>query len=338
MFVGNLRQYGELLAWLRDSKAHMCMICGPTGCGKTYGILQAAKECNKVVSVYDTSICLNGKDFKEQIMKTTKSNIMAQLLSTSSSERLIFLDELDAMLAIDRTFLTHLQTLATNIKIVIASAIDVSTKLPDGCKILHLNAPSEQDIVLLLKDVHKSNPVGRRLTMLEAAESCNGNISVALRYMITASNKNTNYSDTFDTIAMVYRAPHLAYKVFTMDPWLNPMRYHENFLHEMKQRIKPRNSLLKEDVYTEFLLDICYWDMLMGDTSSHHDFAILYIAKATQKLDKLALKKTAMPPKMEFTRLINLMSVRKKNVVNMHACKFPWHQVGVCEKTFLKGK
>ena len=123
-----------------------------------------------------------------------------------------------------------------------------------------------------------------------------------------------------------------------MDMWLNPLRFHENLIYELKQRIQPRTKPKKEDIYTCILEDLCHWDILMCNNVCEP--ALQLIAASVTRLDKLALKKTAAPSQTEFTKLINMLSVRKKAINSLYEStddrkKFPWHKVGSYEKSFL---
>lgn len=363
MFIGNPIQYSDLLTWLSapaqatQPDECVCIVCGPTGCGKTHGIMAAAEATCKMTSVFDSSTCLNGKDFKEKMLKTTQSNVLAQFTARSYADRMVFIDELDALLSIDRTFLSNLKGMPQAIKVVIAATPEAARRVAIPHKLITLNAASQGDILALLREREKN--LGRRLNakrLLEAVELCNGNLASAIRHSDAAANaapkKKANQQvktedaqrDAFSDLAAVYRNTSLAYQVFSVDSWLNPLRFHENLVHEMKQRTKPRQGKhpQKEDVYKDLMGDFCFWDTCMS--SGSEDIARYYLAAATKRLDALTLKKTAAPPAAEFTRLINMLSVRKKGIIGMYASvgtgsdSFPWHQVGAYEKSFLQRK
>jgi SpoVK/Ycf46/Vps4 family AAA+-type ATPase len=360
MFIGNPIQYSDLLTWLTSTTDPecVCIVCGPTGCGKTHGIMAAAEATGKMISVFDSSTCLNGKDFKDKILKTTQSNVLAQFTARSYADRMVFIDELDALLSIDRTFLSNLKGMPQAIKVVIAATPEASRRVAIPHKLITLNAASQGDILALLREREKK--MGRRLNakrLLEAVELCSGNLAAAIRHTDAvvkkaAKSKQTENEtkdaqrDAFSDLAAVYRNTSLAYQVFSADSWLNPLRFHENLVHEMKQRTKPRQGKhpQKEEVYRDLMGDFCFWDTCMSSGSGSEDVAMHYLAAATKRLDSLTLKKTAAPPAAEFTRLINMLSVRKKGILGLYANagansgSFPWHQVGAYEKSFLQRK
>jgi hypothetical protein len=318
--------------------------------------MAAAEATGKMTSVFDSSTCLNGKDFKEKILKTTQSNVLAQFAARSYADRMVFIDELDALLSIDRTFLSNLKGMPQAIKVVIAATPEAARRLAIPHKLITLNAASQGDILAFLREREKK--LGRRLNakrLLEAVELCSGNLACAIRHSDVSYNKKgtqkklqptmeDSQRDAFSDFAGIYRNTSLAYQVFSVDSWLNPLRFHENLVHEMKQRTKPRQGKhpQKEDVYRDLMGDFCFWNTCMS--SGSEDIAMHYLAAATKRLDPLTLKKTAAPPAAEFTRLINMLSVRKKGMIGMYANagaasgSFPWHQVGAYEKSFLLRK
>jgi SpoVK/Ycf46/Vps4 family AAA+-type ATPase len=349
MFIGNQLKYNELLTWLQNGSEagaaeRVCVVTGPVGCGKTYGIKAATAETGKLVSIFDSTTCSNGKDFLDKFTKATQSNVVAQFTHTGMSDRIMFIDELDALLTIDRTFLSNLKNIPHGIRVLIACSLDTVKRIPIAHKLISLNAASEADILIFLKESTsaegkcvkakskaKAKSVSAKL-LVEAAEMCNGNIGAALKYI-----PKLGLTDPFPEVGSIYRSPEGAAAVFSLDVWLNPLRFHENLLYELKQRLQPRQ---KAKVYASLMEDLCTWDFLMTRNIEAAEYAVAFIAAAVKKLDRLPLKKSAPPPQAEFTRLINLLSVRKKalNALYTSGMEFPWHDIGSYEKSFLHRK
>lgn len=343
MFIGNTDRYAELLEWLKGGVESVCIVAGPTGCGKTYGIHTAALETNKLVTVLDTATCLNGKDFKDKYTKTTQSNVIAQFTKVKEGDRLIFVDELEALLMIDRMFLSNLKNLPSSIKVIIAATPEAAKRVLIPHRLIRLDVASVNDIIEFLKSKIVVNRKKNCKLLKEIGIACNGNLTSALRAVTSlsahsdqhANSNNETDKDNFPDIGEVYRDTSKALTVLSADPWLNTLRFHENLVSEMKQRkvSSPNTRLSKEFVYTSIMCDLCNWDVMMK--SDHTDYAMQFIAQSAKQLDNLALKKAASAPQTQFTRLINQLSVRKKGIVSLYGENggFPWHHVGSFEKS-----
>lgn len=335
MFVGNIIQYNEFVTWLaaESTPENVCVISGSSGCGKTYGINSAATQTSKLVTLFDSTTIVNGRDFKDKLTKSTQSHVLAQFTQTSFRDRLIVIDELDALMVIDRTFMSYLKGISHSVKVVVAGTHEAANKITIPHRRISLNAASEADILLFLK-AHYGYKGQKAKTLLKAAESCNGNIGLALK-----CTPKFGVSDAFPDIASVYRNTEAAHQVFSGDSWLNPLRFHENLIHELKQRTQPRSKPRKQDVYSLIMRDFCNWDVLMSKDVSL--LASTYISLAVKRLDALKLKKNPAPVATDFTKMINMLSVRKKAVVALYvgsANAFPWHEITSYEKNFLQRK
>ena len=142
--------------------------------------------------------------------------------------------------------------------------------------------------------------------------------------------------DHFGDIVGVYRDPkRVAYDVLLIDPWLNVLRYHENIIHELEQRVFETTGI--REVYVNTMKDLCDWVFMMGWSP---EIAVQFIAISCVARLSLPLKPKAQPPTTRFTKMINIMSARKKGLNYLYATTgkdlaFPWHQVGSMEKSFL---
>jgi SpoVK/Ycf46/Vps4 family AAA+-type ATPase len=329
MFIGNELKYYELVQWLTTGTSeHVCIVSGITGCGKTYGIKRAIENTGKMLIVFDSSNCLNGKEFIDKYTKTTRSNIVAQFAGIQGKDTVVFIDELDAFIALDRTFLTSLKTvlsLTHGIKTVLACTPELVKRIDIPCKQVKLNIPREADVVIFLKSFHRCSSK----ELVSITEMCCGNLSVALQALARPGGA----VDKFPEIASIYRQTGAAEQVFMLDLWLNPLRFHENLVHEFKQRIKRKDT---PKVYEGIMGDLCLWDVMMSRGLC--EIAPCFMALSVRKLDKLVVKKTAAPPNADFTRLINMLSIRKKNLNALYTSIFPWGEVGSYEKSFLNCK
>jgi hypothetical protein len=106
------------------------------------------------------------------------------------------------------------------------------------------------------------------------------------------------------------------------DPWLHPLRFHENVIKDMTRRVG--SQVHKHVVYKNIVERICHWDMFM----QHVDDGTLPIEYVIYTIRTLpALKKTAAPPSTcEFTKLFSHLSLQKKHEKLLYSddTGFPW--------------
>lgn len=348
MFVGNCHAFEQLLSWLHGGNG-VCILSGATGVGKTYGVYEAAKAAGREITLFDTSTCLNGKDFKDKFTKATQSDIMAQITDTADSKRLIFIDELDALLTIDRTFLLNLKCLPNNIQVVLAGTLEAIRRVGINAAVsIDLHSPSADALCGMLKEYNKRNNLRISVKDLkQIAATSDGNIAIALRQMSKGKQTKAggggwgggdgggrSEGDHFGDVGEMYRnARRVAYDVLNIDPWLNVPKYHENVIHELEQRVVGGGRWVG-CVYVGIMADLCDWVVMMGWS---HEVAVHFIAASCCAHMSLPLKPDALPSTTRFTKMINVMSAHKKGMNSLYAngSAFPWHHVGSMEKSFL---
>jgi len=366
MFIGNPQQYSKLESWISRSITigeklqykHICIIIGDSGVGKSYGIQNVLDVSKKKIYKINDLECTNSKDFKDLLFKITSSHIISQFEQTTNQDKIIWIDDFDSFLIYDRRFLHTLEDILESenipaIKIIISTtSADIKhyTKFYQKGLILQLKNPEVADIIILLRKTFPKLPVK---VIGEIADYSNGNISIAIeiatlkdsknktKETLKQSNKNnlkdinTNIltKDSYPLLVNLFNIPYnikIGSYLFDQDPWLHPLRFHENVLHEWS--IRNGTNTEKEHNYIKMLKLFCDWDQLMtyskiNDTNMNIPIELIsYVPIYIKEFPK---KKDAVSSMDEFTRMFNYLSLKKKNMVALYATSdFPWITLG----------
>ena len=332
---------GEILSY-----KHICIVIGAPGIGKSYGIDKAVKSISKILYRLNDLDCNNSKDFRDLLTKITSSHIVSQIENISNQQKVIWLDDFDSYLIFDRTFLHTLQNILDDekfpaIKIIISTtSADIKhyNKFYTLGSIIKLNIPEIADIILFLRHTYKNLAVR---IISQIAETSNGSVSCAI-HMANIENRilsnklieneenelkesidedtqplneiiTTN--DNFPELVHLFNEPYninVGRFLFDQDPWLHPLRFHENVLHELKLRKGLQDS--KNKIYIEILKLFCKWDQLMSyakiNDGSGMNIAIELIAHVSYLLKDYPKKKNVNSSMDEFTRMFNYLSLR----------------------------
>jgi len=185
-----------------------------------------------------------------------------------------------------------------------------------------------EDIFLWLKQTYHHIPVSR---LYEIAELCDGNLNRALHFLndlqTVAADKSEN--DKAYEFGCVFSDPniHGIRSVFADDPWLQPLRFHENVPKDLAQR-RGGNSE-KELLYRHILSHMCNWDGFMtSHKDDEYDIPIEYISHVALLIHKLKPKKTKDTENLsDFTKLFSNLSLQKKQerVTYASNSEFPWN-------------
>lgn len=335
-FIGNFKAYQDLLAWLQKgnfppklSQASMLYIVGPVGVGKTFGVIEACKTLGLTLQKIDTNDVGNFKEFYDIFHKMCASDITAQLGCVRKESIVFLIDELEAFIALDRTFMSSFQKLIDtgvlpHARVIITTNNYDPKKEIAGIQRINLFAPDEGDIISFLR---KTFPDEHMETLLRVAETCNGNLSYALRMLQAkdggTENTKSNKMDKYVTLSDLYISPSIdvARRVFNEDVWIMPLRFHENLVSEWKCR---KGSLvLKKQIYGNMMQNLCIWDMMMSYFKGD-DFTIPteLLSHSVCKIEKLERKKNAPAPKDEFARIFSHLSLEKKNMVALEQSSY----------------
>ena len=362
MFVGNVQAYNSFLAWLktpctssRFSKECICIVGGGAGTGKTHGIHAAIQACGLELHLLNSDECTNSRDFKDYFTKLTCANIVAQFAGMSLSGRVLFIDDIENMASIDRTFLNNLNSIIASgtlpaIRIIIACNISEMKSVAKSVSVgasFTLHRPPDASVFVFLRATF---PTLSAEVVMQLAEGCSGNISNALNMaqmelvdlqddtetedesdIITSRRRVESQADVFASIAQLYEAStrDQVRMIVDLDPWLHPLRFHENIIHEWKQRKGLQSQ--KENAYIQILWGLCQWDQLMVASKrlGYEAFqAIEHVTGVILSMQNLPRKKTGLASTDDFTLMFNYLSLKKKNALSRHEGTFPWQHIG----------
>lgn len=333
-FIGNSKAFQDLLAWLqrpppehnRFCNESVLFIVGAGGTGKTYGVQTACKDLGLVLKQLDTQTVGNFKEFHDIFVKMCASDITTQFRMVQKDRIVLCLDELDALIALDRTFFSSFQKLMQDhtlphVSLIITTQhLDQRKELSLQSRTIVLYPPSEADMIVFLRQLAPSVSMQR---VLQIAETCNGNVGYAKQLLqLTSLTEQNSTSDGMDhewKLEDIYANPciSVARYVFSEDPWINPLRFHENLASEWKQR---KGSLQKKrTTYLHLLGHLCLWDLMMchfkGDEST---IPIEILSASVCKIKDLE-RKTKTVARDDFTKVFSHLSLEKKNMVSLES-------------------
>jgi hypothetical protein len=369
MFIGNNSNYLKLVSWINKNQEteeklyykHICIVIGDIGIGKTYGIQKALDETNKTIYKINDSECTNSKDFRDLLNKITASDVVSQFDNISLKQKILWIDDFDSFIIFDRTFLHTLQNILDDkntpaIKIIISTtSADAKhyAKFYTFGTIIHLKTPDIGDMIPFLRKTYPKVPV-KNITSI--ADSTNGNISAAIHMteleilhfekkkpktstIIPLEKPTDRHYQLVELFDSNYILPIGRY-IFNIDPWLHPLRFHENIVKEIPKRTGTQTA--KEQAYINILELYCEWDQLMSyskiNESNDINIAIEIASYIPTILKSFPKKKASISSMDEFTRMFNYLSLKKKNAVALYTPEFPWISIGSYCKHFYDDK
>lgn len=291
-------------------------VLGATGVGKTHAVKEICKDTAFWI---DSTKCATAKELREIVNTQLKTNIVATLTGTEVSKKIIVIDELDVLYHMDRGVLSYISEISqTTHVIIVISNVTLDKKIKastDKPNIIYFSAMSEADICILLRSLF---PMESYKDILAAAESCYGNLSHAINMM--AVKNTSNQTDiiqqslvTSDIFTRQSRGNIV--KIIEDDPWLVPLRYHENIYKIVTSKV----------AYKRVIEGMCIWDMLMQLTTTTL-IPIEYFASIVL-ITYASCRKAGLPKECtDFTKLLSNLSLQKKNEKLMYSNDqdFPW--------------
>lgn len=316
------------VAALLQSKRTFDAICilGPPGIGKTFQMQQIVEHMGLDAYWIHSSNCNNAKEMRDMIQKGLKTNLLSNLAQTVST-KVVIIDELEVFLQMDRMMTSALTDAFADYRTALGFIILLGDSILErkianmkgNIKIYECCMPSAADMYLWCKE---RAPKGIKKTVLmEIAESSNGNPGYAL---------NILQSKTVSGVGMQEKVPiseatRIRNKLYD-DPWLYPLRFHENLMKELAKKKGTKQQ--KTDIYVQCLDMLCEWDFMMGASidplcAMEHVWNAMTVVFPQLEYKKSSPKDTSMD---DFTKIFSNLSLQKKQERNLHAnnLDFPW--------------
>lgn len=303
-------------------------VLGPTGIGKTHTMRQICIHHGIDAFCIDGGSCANGKELQDLISKQTTSRIV-QELSDMQQPKCIVIDELETLIQYDRCVPSVLQTFSNSTMPIVCIGHKLLEKklvsMFPTCRVYVCSAPSDTDICIWLKQyTNGSIPYNR---ILHISETCNGNIHLVMQML--HDKEPLQQTDDAITIHNVFDdlTRHQLMQILEDDPWLAPLRIHENLPSDLSNRKMTKDE--RERVYKSALQDIVHWDVMMQNNRTP-SYALESIVSALMRVKSFPrrgiCKDSHQPVPTEFTKLFSNLSLQKKNEKKMYSTDlaFPW--------------
>jgi nucleoside-triphosphatase THEP1 len=336
---GNGSKYIEISQWIQcallrtSHKLSFCdllFVAGNSGVGKSYSVKKICEDLDLFVVNITTTNCSSSLQLTDILTKSITSS-MIQVLTNNTKQKVIIIDEFESMMTIDRTINTALYNILNmqkfkTVPIICIISSDMVKRIgpiKKKCKILDIEEPTDNDIMQLLKQLHpdKSDDIIRNV-----CNNAKGNISQCIKKL----NNEQSIDDNMDQnlcIELLYGREFIRdniSKLLYTDPWLMPLKYHENLIKELQNRkITVQKS---KDHYKEFMNDLIYFDYLMCNNAT--DIGIEYFASVTSRLAQFPIKKNAISKIDDFTKMLSYLSLQKKNIKKAYSSDHPTIIVG----------
>lgn len=325
---GNKQQYNDALKWIQNvlSKTqitqqklcfdHLLFIAGNSGIGKTHSVRAICEHLDLFIVNITTTNCGSSADLNDLMTKALTSS-MIQTLTNNKQQKIIVIDEFESMMTIDRTINTTLYNILNAHKlravpiicVISADMVKRIGPIKKKCKIIELDMPTDQDIAQLLQGEYPEKAVD---DIKQACADANGNISQCLKKLHSQQNINDNMDENLH-IDLLYSSTFnrdRTRKLLSTDPWLMPLKYHENLIKELQNR---KMTIQKsKDHYRAFMNDLIYFDHMMCNNAM--DIGIECFTSMTGQLADFAIKKNAISRVDNFTKMLSYLSLQKKNV------------------------
>lgn len=319
--VGNFNAWVELRRWTAGAAgatataAAAAFVLGKSGTGKTTAVAAVLAEYDKTPIHLNSHTCENARDLRDKLGKAAASSRILDQIEGASRDYVIVLDELDTMIQIDRLVLSTLADFLTGAAaaaggrppIIMIGSPDIERKLSAYKAVLRTSAfirfypIDEASIFEFLKGQAAAQATTRQL--MEIAERCEGSLTAAVRELSAAAaaaqaqatpDRPLEFGEIYTATDVAAVARYLA-----EDPWLNPLRLHENM---------PRHLTSVAD-YDKFLTTFSYWEQCMQ--REQEGLAAELLARCLVAISATqATAATAAVP--EFTKLFSQMSLQRK--------------------------
>lgn len=357
-FIGNRNVYNALREWLGTyalqpfmTKSSCVLLCGPIGVGKTTLVKEVAREIDKQILWITSANCNNNADLIDLFNKFTQQTIDTYWTDVGNSKcaRCIVVDDWDVLMSNDRNVASSFQFILQKRKLQdcpIICICDSQTEkrlneIKTICQTFRMRALDESDICIYLKDqfpdLHHGN-------IEKIADSCMGNLVHARELATQAMNHKPSHGTLGSDLGLGFidRSPEglslytsdgsveKLKSLLALDPWMNPLRYHENFLKELKnskackiEKCKAMSNMLRA------IIEWDHWAMTDNDGIALDVLAaeLHYIRSTFARSTSLVVKDEDL---MDFTKMLSQLSLQKKTLTT-HFIDYDGHNLPCLE-------
>ena len=335
----------EIKKWIVDCYSYpklsfnSCLfISGVSGSGKSYLINKIIKDLDLFHISIDSNNCCSSAQLIDLLMKSFISSLI-QILTNNNSKKIIVIEDFDVLSSIDNTinlsiynFILNNTDKLKNIPIIIIINNEIIRKIGEikkKCKIIEINKLDEYEIYNILKNYNDNIEFGEALKIISET---NYNINEAIKMI---NNKRFNNNDNFLDYNNIYTSKfnrNNLKKLLLKEQWLIPLNFHENLINELNNRKGKKKD--KDDFYKKFIIDFCYFDLLMNKSNEISLDLFICIIK---NLYDFPNKKEKIE-KQNFTKMLSYLSIQKKNNKNAFKSSFPFQQIGKYHSTIINRK
>lgn len=323
--VGNRWVWSQVVDHIHQEHERLSLdsvifILGSSGIGKTYHVKKIMEMLSCDPYYIDSMNCTNGRELRDMLQKGTNPYLVTRAdISNEDHRRVILMDDIDVLISMDRTLMTAFHDILSSKQyphapIICIGHLDVEKKLGAAktkCKIIKCHVPDDIDICMMLQSIPTQNKKTKHV-LLQIAEECKGNLNYAMEKVRCHGYKQLIRESTSN----VWRIrQHML-----DDPWMIPLRYHENLPKMMK---KDQGSDTSD--YAKVVPYFCIWDLMMNHPELEADVAIEMLAHA---IAGCIPDDTDTHNSLEdFTKLLSNLSLQKKNERLLYPDRdfgFPW--------------
>jgi len=315
-------------------------INGNSGIGKTFCINNICKELDLFIINIDSFNCCSSVELYDLLFKSYVSSLI-QILTNNNSKKIIIIDDFDILLSLDNTINKALYNFILNnngklkhIPIICIINTNIGKKLGDikkKCLMYDFPKMSDNEIFEILK-IYKSDIKIKEVIKL--INDPNFNLSNSIRIITnTYFNHNDNIIGIDDLYSNNFNRNNLR-RAIAKEQWIIPLNFHENLITELYENRKGIKKQ-KELFYKSFLMNLCYFDIIM---SKCNEIGIELFICIIEGLFKIPNKKNKNTRLSNFTKMLSYLSLQKKTNKSNYNKSFPFQHIGNYHLTLINRK
>ena len=291
------------------------IITGYSGIGKTSFINNIAKELELFIVDINCSNCISSQQLTDLLLKSFTSSLI-QILTSNNAKKIIIIDDFDILISMDNTiniafynFINNNTNKLKHIPIICITNNSVIKKLGEikkKCKIIEFPKIDEYKFNEILKSYNSNVNLSLSLKLIKETDY---NLSKAIRIIKNANYGNNDLILSNDNLYTNDFDRDYLRRIIIKEQWLIPLNFHENLIIELT---KNRSGKIKdkEIYYKKFLLNFCYFDIIMNKCN---EIGIEFFICIIEELFQFPIKKSNKIKLNNFTKMLSYLSIQKKN-------------------------